>query len=176
MYNRITDSKFFLRSADVLAPMLLGKTLCCNSDNGTIRLIITETEAYCHNDTACYGYNCYNDKAKRKSSAVKPLFEKCGTCCIYGGMILISCLEEGIPDNVLIRAAVGEDEFYNGPCRVAKALKANNTLNGENLLDNNAKIWLEDNKTDHYAAIKRKGLGKLVDKKDNEKKLRFIAI
>lgn len=176
MQNKITDSEFFLNSADVLAPMLLGKTICCNSGGKTVRLIITETEAYRYDDTACYGYDCCKDKTKKKSNAVKPLFEKGGTCCIYGGMILISCDKAGIPDNVLIRSAVGEEEYYVGPCRVANALNADKTLHGKNMLEPNAKIWLENSKTEAYTAIKRKGLSGKVDVTDKNRKMRFIAV
>ena len=178
MLYKIKDSKFFSKSADVLAPLLLGKTICCNLGGETVALIITETEAYCHDDSACYGWGYGGNYGfKKVTDAIYPLFETCGTCCIYGGMILISCSDKGIPDNVLIRAAVDEDEYYDGPCKVASALKADKTLHGKSMTDDSAEIWIENNNTDkRYVAVKRKGLRKTVALNDSENRLRFISI
>ena len=51
------NRKFFLQSAEVLAPLLLGKLLCKKFPDGAVRkLRITETEAYCEQDSASHSF------------------------------------------------------------------------------------------------------------------------
>ena len=168
---------FFKREAEKVAEDLLGKVICRKTETEEIRLRIVEVEAYPAEDTACYGHK-YIGKEK-KSEAIKPLFEKAGTCCIYGGMILIVCGENGGPANALIRAAVGVEEFYIGPCRVADALKIESHKNNAgyfrktDLIDDGI-LWIEDSPKQDIIKLKRKGLGKAVDKEDRKKPLRFV--
>ena len=170
-------NNLFEDSAETVAKELLGKYLCRKLPSGDIiRLRIMETEAYPAEDTACYGYGYEgNHGDKPKTPANAPLFEAGGTCCIYGGMILIVCGKTGQPDNVLIRAAVGEEEYYDGPCKVADALQVDKKFHGMDLT-NRSELWIEEN-PDHknYIELKRKGLGKTATEEDKMRKLRFIV-
>jgi 3-methyladenine DNA glycosylase Mpg len=128
---------FFMQSADDIAPQLLGKIICRNlpEGQGKLRFRITETEAYCHDDSACYGYGYKgNHGSKNKTSAIAPLFEEGGKCCVYAGMLLIVCGEENVPDNVLIRKAGNRDTYCDGPFLLGKALKIDQGLHGKDML------------------------------------------
>ncbi len=172
------DRELFLQSAEIVAPMLLGKVLCRKMPNGEIlRMIITETEAYPADDSACYGYGYEgNHGDKKKTAANAPLFELGGTCCLYGGMILIGCGEKGKPDNVLIRGGIHNGEYCGGPCTVANALKADKQLHGINITQDNSELWIEEKPGISYLAVARKGLSDTVCVEDKDRKLRFFAV
>ena len=177
-YNE-KDRSFFMQPADVLAPQLLGKCLCRKLSDGTVvRFRITETEAYCHDDSACYGTahaDCGNNEKITKATA--PLFEKGATCCIYAQMLLIACGPEGKPDNVLIRKAGNQQQYCDGPNLLCQALQIDKSLHGKDLLSKDATLWMEDDGAVRaYCAIERVGLGKNVKDADREKKHRFIVL
>ncbi|HPD23850.1 MAG TPA: DNA-3-methyladenine glycosylase, partial [Bacteroidales bacterium] len=69
---------FFARDVLTVAPELLGKILVRKFPDGTtIRLRITETEAYCGtDDLACHA-------SKGKTSRTEPMFMEAGTIYIY---------------------------------------------------------------------------------------------
>lgn len=119
------------------AQWLLGKVICRKLPGGeVVRLYITETEAYEHDDESCYGHD------GKKTKANSPLFEQSGTCCVFGGMLLISCGEKNKADNVLIRSAGNERTYYDGPFKIYKGLQLGKELSGIDLL-NNRDMWLE---------------------------------
>ena len=162
---------FFEQNADALAKGLLGKILCRKlEDNTILRFRIIETEAYPYEDSACYGY-------KKQAKAVAPLFEVGGTCCIYGGMLLIVCGKKGKADNVLIRKTGNETHYCEGPISVCKELKIDKNFHGADLLSPSSNLWLEDDGVcREYYQTERIRLGKGVKEEDRKRILRFIAI
>lgn len=172
------DGQFFENDAGTVEKELLGKILCRKMPDGKVRkVIITETEAYPASDSACYGYGYEgNHGNKKKTPANAPLFEKGGTCCIYGGMILMVCGVAGKPDNVLIRAGVCKDSYCDGPCKVADALEADKRFHGVSAVDGKSGLWFEEGTKDNYIAVTRKGLGNSVCEEDRERKLRFFIL
>ncbi len=174
------DLEFFIQSADQVAQKLLGSLLCRKMPNGEIRkMIIMETEAYPSDDSTCYGYGYEgNHGKKQKTIANSPLFERGGICCVYGGMILLVCGEKGKPDNVLVRSGIYNDDYYDGPCKLAKALCVDKKFHGTDILAKDSELWIEKKSCDEFVAIKRKGLvhSEFENKDDNNNKLRFFAL
>ncbi len=174
------DRKFFLQPAEVFAPQLLGKLLCRRIDGEKIlKIRICEVEAYGNDDTANYGYGYgENDNEKKKTKANAPLFEQGGTCCIYGGMLLIVCGQKGKPDNVLIRGCADQEHWHNGPLKVAGALKLDGAhgLHGTDLLTSDL-LWLEtDEAVNSFCRMERRGLGRGIKETDRKKRCRFITV
>lgn len=172
------DRAFFLQSAEAFAPQLLGKLLCRRVDGGEIlKVRICEVEAYGAEDTANYGYGYEgNGGEKKKTKANAPLFRQGGTCCIYGGMLLVVCGSVNKPDNVLIRGCADEAHWYSGPLKVADALKLNKGLHGTDLLTSDL-IWLETDEVAHrLCRTERQGLGCGIKEADRKKCCRFITI
>ncbi|MDR3150026.1 MAG: DNA-3-methyladenine glycosylase, partial [Oscillospiraceae bacterium] len=92
---------FYSRSAEELAPLLLGKLLCRSTDGRVIRYRITETEAYMPFDSACHAH-----RGKTKRNAV--MFGHGGFAYVYlcygiHNLLNIVSGEEGSPQAVLIR-------------------------------------------------------------------------
>ena len=110
-------SNFFDKSADKVAPELLGKIIhCANGD-----YLITVTEAYPANDSYSYIYRATHEDGTKKSEneidkngkAYKILTDEnmVGEFFLYGGMLHLACKanKENARfelDNVLIRGAV----------------------------------------------------------------------
>jgi len=174
----VKDREFFSQPAEILAPQLLGKTLCHKTDCGeVIRLKIYDVEAYPTKDTANYG--CAADGGfKPATSHTAPLFQLGGSCCIYGGMLLIVCGREGEPDNVLIRGAADTENRYDGPLKVSGALRLNENkqIHGSDLLTSDV-LWIEtDRAIGSVCKTIRQGLSHRVKEEDREKRCRFIKI
>lgn len=171
------DRGFFSQSAEKLAPQLLGKVLCRRFPNGSLhRFRIYDVEAYCAEDTANYGYG--HEENKRRTKANAPLFQKGGTWCVYGGMLLVVCGQEGKPDNVLIRGCADQDSLYDGPLKVATALHIGrqNQLHGEEILSSQI-LWLEtDDSIGSLCKRMRWGLSDSVDEDDKKRRWRFTTI
>lgn len=166
------DRSFFLQSADMLAPQLLGKLLCHQLPGGEIlRLRITETEAYCRDDTACHSY-----KGKTKANA--SMFKIGGTAYVFhchGWQFNVICNDIGIGEGVLIRGAGG----YNGPVKLARAMKIEKEgIDGTDLLDPGSVIWLEDDggtPPDYETDIRKLGENKSADDYARKAKWRFLS-
>lgn len=153
------------------AKWLLGKVICRKLPNGEIvRLHITETEAYKHDDESCYGYG------GKKTDANAPLFEKqAGTGCVFGGMLLISCGEIGKPSNVLIRSAGNEHVYFNGPFKIYDGLQLKNFRSVDLLTSDD--LWLESPAEEKRCCqTTRVGLPESADKQSRESKHRFIIL
>lgn len=159
--------EIFSGPAPELARWLLGKNLCRKRPDGRIvRLTITETEAYGHDDPACYGYG------GKKTQANAPLFERGGICCVYGEMLLVACGEKGEPDNVLIRRAGYESTYCGGPILVCEELGLGKADSGIDLLTSDT-LWLEGiDEIREYCQIQRICVGK----GQRNKALRFITL
>ena len=184
---RITDRKFFTEPAEKLARNLLGKIICRRvSDDRTIRFRITETEAYCHDDTACH-----SNKYKSGNGVVSQNMIG-GTLYVHynnkdypGSSFDIIANETNIGEGVLIRGGMNLDnpkEVYEShPRLLGEALQIDyNTLNQVDLLSSK-EIWIADDKLELPNEVKiqkRVGLGTADDitEEDKNRLLRFTLI
>ena len=185
--KKITDQSFFTQSAENLAKELLGKIICrLNSDNTVIRFRITETEAYCKDDTACHSnqYKSGNGVISQKMIG--------GTIYVHyknnnypGSSFDIVANEVGIGEGVLIRGAFNIDnpkeKYVSQPRLLGEALKIDyNSLNQKNLFTSE-EIWVENDGFDTQGIIgqkKRVGLdnSKIITTEDKNRLLRFILL
>ena len=134
---KIQGDNFFDCSAVELARNLLGKILCVQTDAGVIRKMITETEAYGIDDTACH---CYKGRTNR----TEPMFRKGGTVYVYlcygiHEILNIASGKEDQGQGVMIRGIEGAV----GPGRVTKALGVDRSYNFEQVTTS-SRIWLEE--------------------------------
>ena len=149
---RINPELYKLNAVE-LAPKLLGMKLCRRIDDKTIKLRITETEAYFgEDDTACHAH-------KGKTERTKILYEPGGTAYVYlcygmHNLLNVVSGEKDFPQAVLIRGVEG----FAGPGKLTKALNIDRTLNGENLITSQV-LWLEDDGFKfEYKTAKRVGI------------------
>ena len=111
------DYSFFNRPCLEVARELVGKILVRKTENGEIRLRITETESYIGEaDTACHAH-------KGRTKRTEVMYHKAGTIYIYlcyGIHWLLSIVtgDADDPQAVLIRAC----EDYEGPAKLTKKL------------------------------------------------------
>ena len=164
------DYSFFHRPCLEVARDLVGKVLVHKTEDGELRLRISETECYCgEEDTACHA-------SKGRTKRTEVLYMEAGTIYIYlcyGMHWLINIVtgEEGHPEAVLIRACVDAA----GPGKLTKCLGITGSLNRESILTC-PELWIEDDgfrcdiRTD-----KRVGIG-YASAEDQEKLWRFIMI
>ncbi len=145
--------EFYQKTAVEAAPLLLGKLLCVNLEGNTVKLRITETEAYMgEEDTACHAH-------KGKTNRTEIMYKEGGYAYIYlcygiHSLLNIVTGSADIPQAVLIRGVEG----FNGPGKLTKALKITTQLNKENLITSN-KLWIEDEgHTPKYTIAKRVGI------------------
>ncbi len=166
----VLEEEYFQRSAVELAPDLVGKLLCRQTDNGVLRLRITETECYFgEEDTACHAH-------KGRTPRTDVMYGKGGRAYIYlcyGIHYLLNFTTgpEGHPEAVLIR---GVSESM-GPGRVTKRMQIGKELNRCMLSPDNG-LWVEDDGYVPKIAIStRIGVG-YADQKDAEKPWRFTEV
>lgn len=164
------QQNFYLKSAETLAPLLLGKFLCRKLDSGeALRLRITETEAYVGEcDTACHAY-----RGKTPRNSV--MYEQGGVAYIYlcyGIHNLLNVVTGDIdaPEAVLIRGVEG----FNGPGKLTKAMQIDRALNAVDLTKSD-KLWLEDDGTQfEYTTTPRIGID-YASEKDKARLWRFVS-
>lgn len=149
---RLTED-FYKQHATELAPLLLGKLICCQIGNKVIKCRITETECYFgENDTACHAH-------KGKTERTKIMYERGGKAYVYlcygiHSLFNVVTGEKDFPEAVLIRGVEG----FTGPGKLTKHLQIDCRLNGENLITSD-KLWLEDDGFEvKYKADKRVGI------------------
>ena len=129
---------FFHRDCEIVARELIGKMLVRRTENGIIRLRITETECYCgEEDTACHAH-------KGRTKRTEVLYGKAGTAYIYlcyGIHWLLNIVTGDIdhPEAVLIRCCAEAP----GPGRLTKALNITGELNREDVTISD-ELWVED--------------------------------
>ena len=137
----ILEKEYFSSPATILALDLIGKILCRRTENGIIRVRITETECYYgEEDTACHAH-------KGRTERTKTMYESGGITYVYlcygmHAMLNIVTGPENHPEAVLIRGVEG----VNGPGRTTKYMHittADNTLP----LCIESGIWIEDDGT-----------------------------
>ena len=132
------DYDFYHRPCLEVARDLVGKVLVHKTENGELRLRISETEGYCGEaDTACHAH-------KGRTKRTEVLYAEAGTVYIYlcyGMHWLINIVtgEKQQPEAVLIRACVDAP----GPGRLTKKLGITGALNRESILTS-PELWIED--------------------------------
>ena len=129
---------FYNRKTLTVAKELLGKYLVRRIDRKTVRVKITETEAYCG----------FHDLASHASKGLTPrtkvMFGPAGFTYVYLIYGMYNCLnivteKEGYPAAVLIRGVEG----YNGPGKVCRFLKIDRALNNIDIT-RSKDVWIEN--------------------------------
>jgi DNA-3-methyladenine glycosylase len=143
---------WYSRTAQEVAPDLIGCTLVRRIDGADYRGLIVETEAYSHGDPACHGYA---GKTDRNAS----IFGVPGSIYVYLIYGMYHCVNivteaEGVCSAVLIRAleldriptwispAEKPERIAAGPGKLCRALKIDRSLDGIQL-ERNCDLWLE---------------------------------
>lgn len=157
----LLSKDFYLRDDVIqLAKELLGKFIVTNIDGHLTAGMITETEAYRgRDDKASHAYN--NRLTKRTAT----MFREGGCAYVYlcyGIHHLFNVVTgpEGVANAVLIRAVEPVDnipviqqrrnidkikpQLTAGPGVMSMALGIRTGLDGQNLLNNNGPVWIED--------------------------------
>jgi DNA-3-methyladenine glycosylase len=149
---------FYEPSAKVVAARLLGHFLIRNTPMGPAGGPIVETEAYLTDDPACHG-------APGLTPRNRALFGPPGhsyVYLIYGYHFCVNavCRPAGVAEAVLVRAiepAFGEGfmrhqrpvnklrELTNGPAKLCEALHIDRGLDGIDLCDSKATLWIAEN-------------------------------
>ena len=173
--------KSFFKSKDTitLTKELLGKVLVYETEKGTIKGIINETEAYTQEDVASHTFN--RNVTKRN----KVMFMEEGHFYVYLTYGMYHCCNivtesEGRGCAVLIRSVIpieGEEimienrgknkNISDGPGKLCMAYEFHKEHSGLNLLSKDSKIYLEDlgHKPKDIQITKRIGISKGIDKK-----------
>lgn len=134
----ILDYNFYHRECLKVARDLVGKVLVRQTPNGSLRLRISETEAYCGEaDTACHAH-------KGRTKRTEVLYADAGTVYVYlcyGIHWLLNVVtgNENDPQAVLIRACVDA----SGPGKLTKALGITGDLNCKQIFGADG-LWIED--------------------------------
>lgn len=129
---------FYHRECLEVARDLVGKVLVRESSEGTLRLRISETEAYCgEEDTACHAH-------RGRTKRTEVLYADAGTVYVYlcygiHWLLNIVTGDKEDPQAVLIRACVEAP----GPGRLTKALVITGELNRTQILGADG-LWIED--------------------------------
>ena len=141
----ILSTKFYDRQVVVVAHGLLGKFLCHKLGGRTIKLLITEFEAY----------DGPHDKAshanKGKTARNEPMFGEAGVWYVYlvygmHNMLNIVTGPKNYPAAVLIRSVKSlsnQVAKLDGPAKLTKFLKIDRKFNGKKAVPKN-NLWIED--------------------------------
>lgn len=159
--------EFYHRPCLEVARDLVGKVLVHRTEDGELRLRISETEAYCgEEDTACHAH-------KGRTKRTEVMYGEAGTAYIYlcyGMHWLLNIVtgEKDQPQAVLIRACLDAP----GPGRLTKYLGITGALNGHAVTDA-GDLWIEeDGFPCGIEADKRVGIG-YASREDQDKLWRF---
>jgi DNA-3-methyladenine glycosylase len=149
---------FYEPSAKVVAPLLLGHFLIRNTPMGLAGGPIVETEAYLTKDPACHG-------APGPTLRNRVMFGPPGhgyVYLIYGYHFCVNavCRPASVAEAVLVRAIeplFGEAfmrhqrpigklrDLTNGPAKLCEALNIDRNLDGIDLCDPTATLWIAEN-------------------------------
>lgn len=160
--------KFFNRETTIVARELLGKFLVRKIGRKTVKVIITETEAYCGTrDLACHASHGLTERTK-------VMFGSAGFSYVYIIYGMYHCLNivterKGNPSAVLIRAAVIQNikiktqndnskfkNKLNGPGKLCRELKIDKKLNNVDIAKSNL-LWVESSETEVNKSQIKKG-------------------
>lgn len=149
---------FYLPSAGVVAPRLLGHWLVRRTDKGLVGGRIVETEAYLIGDPASHGF--VGETARNRVMYGPPGFAY--VYLIYGYYFCFNtvCLPKGSAEAVLVRAVeaeIGEDlmqgnrpvsnaiQLTNGPGKLCDAMAITRELDGCDLCSTESSIFIARN-------------------------------
>ncbi|MEK7509334.1 MAG: DNA-3-methyladenine glycosylase [Patescibacteria group bacterium] len=141
---RVLGEKFFMRSADRVAPDLLGKILVRQRGGETKRYRIIETEAYEGPlDKASHA-------SRGRTARTEVMFGPPGRWYVYFiyGMYEMLNIVTGPKDHpgaVLIRAVKIDHTLVDGPGKLTKELRITRALNAKKAVPENG-VWIEDAK------------------------------
>lgn len=158
---------FFNRECLEVAEDLVGKVLVRKTDEGEIKLRITETEAYLgESDTACHAH-------KGRTKRTEVMYGKAGTIYVYlcyGMHWLLNIVtgEEDDPQAVLIRACEG----FEGPARLTKRLGITGEFNRKDITACKDFYIEDDGFKCEVTTLKRVGIG-YASEEDQQKLWRF---
>lgn len=159
--------EFFHRPCLEVAQDLVGKVLVRRTEQGELRLRISETEAYCgESDTACHAH-------KGRTKRTEVMYAEAGTLYIYlcygiHWLMNIVTGEKDQPEAVLIRACLEAD----GPGKLTKRLGLTGDQNRLRI-DDLEDFWIEDDGTPcTVEADKRVGIG-YATQEDQDRLWRF---
>ena len=158
---------FFNRECLEVAEDLVGKVLVRKTDEGEIKLRITETEAYLgESDTACHAH-------KGRTKRTEVMYGKAGTIYVYlcyGMHWLLNIVtgEEDDPQAVLIRACEG----FEGPARLTKRLGITGEFNRKDITACEDFYIEDDGFKCEVKTLKRVGIG-YASEEDQQKLWRF---
>jgi DNA-3-methyladenine glycosylase len=149
---------FYLPSAEVVAPRLLGHWLVRRTDKRLVGGRIVETEAYLIGDAACHGF--VGETARNRVMYGPPGFAY--VYLIYGYYFCFNtvCLPKGTAEAVLVRgveAEIGEDlmqanrpvstavQLTNGPGKLCDAMAITRKLDGGDLCSAESPVFVARN-------------------------------
>jgi len=154
---KLKQSFFNNKSTLYVAEDLLGKVLVYQTEQGVLKGLINETEAYTQDEKSCHAYG--GKKTKRN----EVMFCPAGYLYVYFTYGMYHCInivtaKEGRAEAVLIRSIIpllgkgimlqhrkgNKKHLADGPAKLAMAYGFNKTHNGLNLLDSNSVVYLED--------------------------------
>ena len=150
--------KFFLPTAEVVAPKLLGKYLVRREGDEFLGGIIVEVEAYLRADPACHAF-------RGESERVKSMYGPPGhsyVYLIYGFHFCMNtvCMPSGQAEGVLLRALhplwgfekmrqrrnhVVERHLTSGPGKLCAALGITRALDGTDLCSSDSPVFVAEN-------------------------------
>lgn len=150
--------EFFLPTADVVAPLLLGHTIWRRLGDEWVSGIIVEVEAYLADDPACHAY-------KRRTARVEKMYGPPGKAYIYliygfHHCLNFTCLPEGQAEAVLIRglepvtgmeamrerrSVLRDRDLLNGPGKLCQAMGLTLKEDGLDLCDPEGELVFERN-------------------------------
>jgi len=150
--------RFYMPSAKVVAPALLGHWLIRNTSNGPCGGPIVETEAYLVGDPACHGTPGLTARNRVMFGAPGHGY----VYLIYGFYYCVNavCRPPGVAEAVLIRAveaALGEEimrqqrpvdatrDLTNGPGKLCVAMDIDRGLDGADLCDAKSPMFIARN-------------------------------
>lgn len=149
---------FYLPSAEVVAPQLLGHWLLRRTPKGLVGGRIVETEAYLIGDPACHAY--VGETARNRVMYGPPGFAY--VYLIYGYYFCFNtvCLAEGKAEAVLVRAVEAEvgkevmlklrpvknmEQLTNGPGKLCNAMDITRELDGCDLCSVDSPVFIARN-------------------------------
>lgn len=154
---KITQDFFINKNTLEIAEKLIGKVLVYETNEGILKGIINETEAYTQEDPASHSYM---GKITQRN---KTMFKRYGHLYVYFTYGMYHCInivteKENIGSAVLVRSLIpieGKEimiknrkgnikNLTNGPGKISLAFNFNKELNGTDLLKPNSKIYLLD--------------------------------
>jgi DNA-3-methyladenine glycosylase len=150
--------EFYLPSAKVVAPRLLGHYLLRRSPHGYAGGPIVETEAYIKNDPACHGYIgptnrnrvMFGPPGRAYVYLIYGFYNCFNTVCCpehHGEAVLIRAIEASLdPDWMRGNRPTEKDTaLTSGPGKLCVALNIDRSLDGADLCDANSPVFIAEN-------------------------------